>query len=78
MKSIVVEFSGWAKMSADDATFVRINDEDAIPEIISGDVWSKMPEDKQSDYILEDVIAFQRDADDGEYEDISISIEEEY
>ena len=34
-----------------------------------------MTEDEQGEYIIEDVIAAQRDADDGSYEDITVLLD---
>jgi hypothetical protein len=41
-------------------------------ETISGDEWVKLSEDDRADYIIEDVIAAIRDADEGEWNLIDV------
>jgi len=81
-KYIVLEFSGWAKIDPKDARFVAIenNIEDCIDggkNIISGSEWLELDATERSWYILEDAIAFQRDALDGEYTSLDILVEAE-
>lgn len=66
MKDIIVEFSGWVRMSPDKVTFVNVD----TNEKINGEAWQKLSPDDRCDYILEDVITVQRDAEDGEYDNI--------
>jgi len=68
---IIVEFSGWVKLSPEKAKFQKFSD-DEKGEVITGVEWQKLTEDEQGEYIIEDVIAAQRDADDGSYEDITV------
>jgi hypothetical protein len=68
MKDIIVEFSGWVRLSPAKATFVNVSGQ--RPDVITGVEWQKLDEDDQGDYILEDVIAAQRDCDDGDYQQI--------
>jgi hypothetical protein len=71
MKFITVEFAGWAKVEAKDVKFVALKD--GIPDCIDGETWLELDEDfRDENYILEDVIAMQRDAYDGEYNCIDI------
>ncbi len=67
-KDIIVEFSGWCRISAESAKFINIENE----EIICGIQWQKLPKDERSNYILEDVIDAQRDATDGSYDQIDV------
>jgi len=69
MKDIIVEFSGWVRMTPKKVSFVYIGSDK--PDI-NGEQWLALDEDAQSDYILEDVITAQRDCDDGDYEHIDV------
>ena len=70
MRDIIVEFSGWVRLSPANAKFVKIGEQDERPDMITGVEWQNLDDDDQGDYILEDVIAAQRDADDGDYQQI--------
>lgn len=73
MKDIVVEFSGWVRISPHKVKFIKIgSDED---QIINGAEWQNLSEEDKSSFILEDLIKVQADAEDGEY--ISIEITQE-
>ena len=69
MKDIIIDFNGWVRISPKKVTFVCIGDDK--PEI-NGEEWQRLSEDDRSDYILEDVIAAQRDCDDGSYDEIDV------
>jgi hypothetical protein len=45
-----------------------------MPQNIDGVQWQALSEDEQGDYILEDAIAAIRDADDGEWVDLSVEV----
>ena len=70
---IVVEFSGWAKLSPQNIRFEYIGQDD-MPQNIDSVQWQALSEDKQGDYVLEDAIAAIRDADDGEWVDLSVEV----
>ena len=82
MRDIIVEFSGWVRLSPANAKFVKIGEptilhqmgidpnKDERPDMITGVEWQNLDDDDQGDYILEDVIAAQRDCDDGDYQQI--------
>ena len=71
MRDIIVEFSGWVRLSPKNAKFLLTHaDQDGRPDMITGEAWQQLNEDDQGDYILEDVIAAQRDCDDGDYQQI--------
>lgn len=69
MRDIIGEFSGWFRIEPKKAKFVCIGSDG--PDI-SGEQWLALDEDAQNDYILQDVIAAQRDCDDGNYEHIDV------
>lgn len=69
MKDIIVEFSGWVRISPSKVVFVCIGSDK--PDI-NGEQWLALDEDARSDYILEDVIAAQRDCEDGDYDHIDV------
>ena len=72
MKDIIVEFSGWVRLSPDKARFQSLHPSEN-GKIISGTDWLNLPSDEdRCDYILEDVVAAQRDCDDGNYEHIDV------
>ena len=73
MNDIVVEYSGWIKLSPQNIRFEYIGQDD-MPQNIDGVQWQALSEDEQSDYILEDAIAAIRDADDGEWVDLSVEV----
>lgn len=70
MKDIIVEFSGWVRLSPANVKFVKMGEQDERPDVITGEAWQQLNEDDQGDYILENVITAQRDADDGDYQQI--------
>ena len=73
MNDIVVEFSGWVKISPQNIRFEYIGQDD-MPKNIDGVQWQALSEDEQSDYIMEDAFAAIRDADDGEWVDLSVEV----
>ena len=73
MNDIIVEYSGWVRMNPKNIRFEYIGQDD-MPQNIDGVQWQALSEDEQGDYILEDAIAAIRDADDGEWEDISVEV----
>ena len=73
MNDIIVEYSGWVRMSPKNIRIEYIGQDD-MPQNIDGVQWQALSEDEQDDYILEDAIAAIRDADDGEWEDISVEV----
>ena len=70
---IVVEYSGWVKLSPQNIRFEYIGQND-MPQNIDGVQWQALSEDEQGDYIIEDAIAAIRDADDGEWVDLSVEV----
>ena len=73
MNDIIVEYSGWIRMSPKNIRFEYIGQDD-MPQNIDGVQWQALSEDEQGDYILEDAIAAIRDADDGEWVDLSVEV----
>jgi len=73
MNDIVVEYSGWIRMNPKNIRFEYIGQDD-MPQNIDGVQWQALSEDEQGDYILEDAIAAIRDADDGEWVDLSVEV----
>jgi hypothetical protein len=75
MKDIIVEFSGWVRLSPEKVKFVKVTSRshpDERPDKITGEDWQKLDEESQGDYILESVIDAQRDGDDGDYSSIDV------
>ena len=70
---IIVEYSGWIKLSPQNIRFEYIGQDD-MPQNIDGVQWQALSEDEQGDYILEDAIAAIRDSDDGEWVDLSVEV----
>ena len=73
MNDIIVEYSGWIRIEPQNIRFEYIGQDD-MPQNIDGVQWQALSEDEQSDYILEDAIAAIRDADDGEWVDLSVEV----
>ena len=73
MNDIIVEYSGWIRLSPQNIRFEYIGQDD-MPQNIDGVQWQALSEDEQGDYILEDAIAAIRDADDGEWVDLSVEV----
>ena len=73
MNDIIVEYSGWVRMNPKNIRFEYIGQDD-MPQNIDGVQWQALSEDEQGDYILEDAIAAIRDADDGEWVDLSVEV----
>lgn len=70
-KDIIVEFSGWLRISPTAARFQLISDIEAIG-LISGREWLALSEEDRENYVLEDVIAAQANCDDSEYTQIDV------
>jgi hypothetical protein len=66
---IIVDFSGWISIDSKKLMFLHME----TMETISGDKWIQLSEDDRADYIVEDVIAAIRDAEDGEWNLIDIA-----
>ena len=75
-KDIVVEFSGWVKLSPQNIRYQYIGGDESVTEFITGVEWQELDEEAQSDYIMEDAIAAICDADDGEWEYLSTEVAE--
>ena len=73
MNDIVLEFSGWVKISPENIRFEYIGQDD-MPQNIDGVQWQALSEDEQSDYFIEDAVAAIRDSDDGEWVDLSVEV----
>lgn len=67
-KDIIVEFSGWVRMTPKKTNFVCIGSDK--PDI-NGEQWLKLSDDDKSDYIIK-VLDAQRDCDDGSYDLIDV------
>ena len=77
MKDIIVEFSGWVRLSPENAKFVKIGEQDERPDMITGVNWQKLDKESQGDYILESVTDPLRGSDlvllkDGDYTSIDV------
>lgn len=72
--SLIVEFSGWCRISLDKVKFIDLNG-DPDNYTISGTEWAKLTPERKSMCVLEDVIAVQRDCEDGDYVDINFELE---
>ena len=68
-KDIIIDFSGWIGIDSKKLVFLNVD----TMETITGDEWIKLSEDERADYIVEDVIAAIRDADEGEWNLIDIA-----
>ena len=55
MRDIIVEFSGWVRLSPANVKFVKMGEQDERPDMITGVEWQKLDEYDQGNYILEDV-----------------------
>ena len=73
-KDIVVEFSGWVKISPQNIRYKYIGEDESVPEFITGVEWQNLSEEVQDNYIIGDVIAAIRDADDGGWEHLSTEV----
>jgi hypothetical protein len=69
MKDIIVEFSGWARISPKDAKFDSLCEDN---KTITGVEWLQLPTEDRDNYILNSVIAAQRDSIDGDYSQIDV------
>ena len=69
MKDIIVDFSGWVRITPWKVVFVCIGSDK--PDI-TGEQWLALYKDAQSDYIRSNVISVQRDCEDGNYEYIDV------
>jgi len=74
MKDIIVEFKGWISIEPKKLSFICI---DSFETKINGEQWLALDKKDRSNYIIEDVIAAQRDCQDGDYEYVDVS-EEDY
>ena len=74
-KDIIVEYSGWIRIEPQNIRFEYIGCR-LMPTNIDGVQWQALSEDEQGDYILEDAVAAIRDADDGEWMDLSAYVDQ--
>ena len=70
MKDIIVEFSGWVRITPENAKFVNISTIDMPP--IDGFQWLALSEEERGNYILKSVIDAQQDADAGGYDRVRV------
>ncbi len=75
-KDIVVEFSGWVKISPQNIRYQYIGHEEWRPEFITGVEWQELDDEEQGNYIMEDAVAAIRDAEDGGWEHLSTEVAE--
>ena len=73
MDDIIVEYSGWIRIEPQNIRFEYIGCR-LMPTNIDGVQWQALSKDEQSDYVLEDAVAAIRDADDGEWVDLSVEV----
>lgn len=71
---IAIDFAGWVTIEPKRAKFAALKD--GIPETINGEDWIALDEETQGWYTLEDIVDAQRDAYDGIFKQVDISIEE--
>ena len=74
MSDILVEFSGWIRVTPEKVSFVKIGIQDERPDIINGEQWLALDKDDRDDYILEDLAGLHIHAHDSDFEQIDISI----
>jgi hypothetical protein len=79
MSDIIVEFSGWVRITPENAKFVNINAIDEKGKTLAGVMtpidglqWLALSEEERGNYILKSVIDAQQDADVGEYDRIDV------
>lgn len=77
MRSIVIDFSGWVKVSPTAIDFEYIGEDESKPQIISGLAWLNLDNKQKEEYILSSVIEAQIVALDGDYDNIELSEEVE-
>ena len=66
---IIIDFSGWVGIDSKKLLFLNME----TMKTITGDKWIKLSEDDRADYVIDDIIAAIRDADDGEWDLIDIA-----
>lgn len=74
MSDILVEFSGWIRVTPEKVSFVKIGIQDERPDIINGEQWLALDEYDRDCYTLEDLVGLHRHAHDSDFEQIDISI----
>ena len=74
MSDILVEFSGWIRVTPEKVSFVKIGIQDERPDIINGEQWLALDEYDRDCYVLEDLVGLHRHAHDSDFEQIDISI----
>jgi len=72
MSDILVEFSGWIRVTPEKVSFVKIGIQDERPDIINGEQWLALDKDDRDDYILEDLVGLHRHAHDSDFEQIDV------
>jgi hypothetical protein len=74
-KDIYLDFGGWAKVDPNTRMQYTGQDENA-PQFITAKEFVFLPFEKRQDYILEDFVAAIRDAEDIEYNELTVEINE--
>lgn len=73
---LYLDFSGWVRLSHD-TRMQYFGEDESKPQFITVLEWSKLSDDEQGSYMLEDVIAAIRDAEDLEYTELFITKNDE-
>ena len=75
-KRMVIMFTGWIECNTDQTTFQYIGDMAANRAVISGTKFMYLDEHEQDNYILEDLGQAITYSVDGEFNELSIDIED--
>lgn len=69
---IVLDFSGWCKLS-EDTKMQRFTDNESLPASITVREWANLPSEHRNEYLLEDAVAAIRDSEDMEFIELTLS-----
>ena len=78
-KDIIVEFSGWCRISPKHIKFTSLTEfgTDGLMKEIDGVEWTNLSKEQKTNYVLTDVTAVQRDCTDSDYDTINCFTEDE-
>ena len=74
MKDVYLDFGGWLKLDAN-TRMQYTGERENFDPIITVAVWLTLPAENRSEYILEDFVAAVRDAEDIEFNELTITEE---
>ena len=72
MGDVYLDFGGWLKLDSE-TRMQYIGEDESCEQVITVAVWRTLSEELRNEYILEDFVAAVRDAEDMEFNELTIT-----